>query len=88
MNASTAILNRLSKYCAAGIAAVVPGSSVMTDVIGYENMALGVPIDRLNIKPYLYDFIQSLRSSGQLKVIITRSGLRGAANKSFLQYKG
>lgn len=59
----------------------VPGSTVMTDVIGYESMALGVPIDRPNVKPYLDDFIQSLKSSGQLKAIITRSGLRGVANK-------
>ena len=59
----------------------VSGSSVMPDVIGYESMALGVPIDRPNVKPYLDDFIQSLISSGQLKAIITRSGLRGVANK-------
>lgn len=59
----------------------VPGSSVMSDVIGYESMALGVPIDRPNVKPYLDDFIQSIKSNGQLKAIIARSGLRGVASK-------
>jgi polar amino acid transport system substrate-binding protein len=59
----------------------VPGSSVMSDVIGYESMALGVPIDRPNVKPYLDDFIQALKSNGQLKAIIARSGLRGVSNK-------
>jgi polar amino acid transport system substrate-binding protein len=59
----------------------VPGSSVMSDVIGYESMALGVPIDRPNVKPYLDEFIQSIKHNGQLKAIIARSGLRGVASK-------
>lgn len=59
----------------------VPGSSVMSDVIGYESMALGVPIDRPNVKPYLDDFIQSIKANGQLNSIIARSGLRGVASK-------
>lgn len=59
----------------------VPGSRVMSDVIGYESMALGVPIDRPNVKPYLDDFIRSINNNGQLKAIIVRSGLRGVASK-------
>jgi polar amino acid transport system substrate-binding protein len=59
----------------------VPGSKVMPEVIGYESMALGVPIDRPNVKVELNQFIQSLQSSGQLAVIINRSGLRGVASK-------
>jgi polar amino acid transport system substrate-binding protein len=59
----------------------VPGSSVMPDIIGYESMALGVPIDRPNVKPFLDDFIQSLKSNGQLNSIISRSGLRGVSTK-------
>jgi polar amino acid transport system substrate-binding protein len=56
-----------------------PGSKVMPEVIGYESMALGVPIDRPNVKPELDQFIQSLQASGQLTAIIGRSGLRGVA---------
>lgn len=59
----------------------VPGSSVMSDVIGYESMALGVPIDRPNVKQFLDDFIQSLKNNGQLNSIISRSGLRGVSTK-------
>lgn len=59
----------------------IPGSSIMPNVIGYESMALGVPIDRPNVKPFLDDFIQSLKSSGQLNSIISRSGLRGVSTK-------
>jgi hypothetical protein len=53
----------------------------MPEVIGYESMALGVPIDRPNVKPELDQFIQSLQTSGQLAAIIGRSGLRGVASK-------
>lgn len=59
----------------------VSGSKVMPEVIGYESMALGVPIDRPNVKPELDQFIQSLQTSGQLAAIIGRSGLRGVASK-------
>lgn len=59
----------------------VTGSRVMPEVIGYESMALGVPIDRPNVKPYLDDFIQSIKSNGQLNSIISRSGLRGVTSK-------
>ncbi len=59
----------------------VPGSSVMPEIIGYESMALGVPIDRPNVKPFLNEFIRSLKNSGQLTTIINRSGLRGVATK-------
>ena len=58
-----------------------PGSRVMAEVIGYESIALGVPIDRPNVKSELDRFIQSLQSSGQLTAIINRSGLRGVASK-------
>jgi hypothetical protein len=53
----------------------------MAEVIGYESIALGVPIDRPNVKSELDRFIQSLQSSGQLTAIINRSGLRGVASK-------
>jgi len=56
-----------------------PGSKVMPEIIGYESMALGVPIDRPNVKPELDQFIRSLQASGQLAAIIGRSGLRGVA---------
>lgn len=59
----------------------VPGSKVMPEVIGYESMALGVPIARPNVKPELDQYIQSLQASGQLAVIISKSGLRGVAIK-------
>ena len=56
-----------------------PGSKVMPEIIGYESMALGVPIDRPNVKPELDQFIRSMQASGQLAAIISRSGLRGVA---------
>lgn len=59
----------------------VPGSRVMPEVIGYESMALGVPTNRPDLKPFLNEFIRSLKDSGQLNSIITRSGLRGVATK-------
>ena len=59
----------------------VAGSRVMPEVIGYESMALGVPMDRPNVKPYLDQFVQSLSASGELASIISRSGLRGVASK-------
>lgn len=59
----------------------VPGAKVMPEVIGYESMALGVPIDRPDVKPQLDRFIQSLQASGQLTAIINKSGLRGVASK-------
>jgi hypothetical protein len=40
-----------------------------------------VPIDRPNVKPFLNEYIQSLKNSGQLNTIISRSGLRGVASK-------
>lgn len=57
----------------------VPGSRVMPEVIAYESIALGVPIGRPNVKPYLDQFIQSLQNSGELDIIIRNSGLRGVA---------
>lgn len=57
----------------------IPGSKVMPDVIAYESIALGVPINRPNLKPYLDQFIQTLKLSGQLDAIISGSGLRGVA---------
>ena len=59
----------------------VPGSRVIPEVIGYESMALGVPISRPNVKGFLDEFIQSLKSTGQLNAIIARSGLRGVSTK-------
>jgi polar amino acid transport system substrate-binding protein len=59
----------------------IPGSKVMPEVIGYESMALGVPINRPNVKDFLDEFIQSLKNTGQLDAIITRSGLRGVSAK-------
>lgn len=61
------------------IAASVPGSRVLPDIIGYENLALGTQISRNNASLYLNDFIDKMISSGELKAIIQRSGIQGLA---------
>ena len=59
--------------------ASLPGSKVLPEVIGYEYLALGTPMERADPKKYLDQFVDQMISSGKLKAVIERSGIRGLA---------
>lgn len=61
------------------IASSVPGSRVLPDVIGYENLALGTPIAHQGSTTYLNEFVDQMIASGKLKIFIERSGIQGLA---------
>lgn len=61
------------------MASLVPGSRVLPDVIGYENLALGTPINRQSSTQYLNEFIDQMIATGRLNVFIQRSGIQGLA---------
>lgn len=61
------------------MASSVPGSRVLPDVIGYENLALGTPINRQGSASYLNDFVDQMIATGKLNVFIQRSGIQGLA---------
>jgi len=56
-------------------------AKVLDEVLGYESMALGVPMTRALDTEFLDDFIENLKKSGELQAIIKRSGLRGYAQE-------
>ena len=61
------------------MAAAVPGSKVLPEVIGYEYLALGVPLGRHDSTQYLDAFVDRMISSGKLQSFIQRSGIQGLA---------
>ena len=61
------------------MASSVPGSRVLPDVIGYENLALGTPITRQGSTVYLNEFVDQLVANGRLETFIQRSGIQGLA---------
>jgi polar amino acid transport system substrate-binding protein len=61
------------------MAASVPGSRVLPDVIGYENLALGTPIGRQDSAQYLNAFIDQMFLTKKLNLFIQRSGIQGLA---------
>ena len=63
------------------MAASTPGSRVLPVVIGYENLALGTPLNRANTAEQLNLFIDEMIASGKLQAIIGRSGIQGLATK-------
>ena len=63
------------------LAASIPGSRVLPAVIGYENLALGTPLNRHGTIEQLNLFIDEMTASGKLKAIIERSGIQGLATK-------
>lgn len=63
------------------MASSVPGSRVLPAVIGYENLALGTPLNRANTTEQLNVFVDEMIASGKLKAIIERSGIQGLAAK-------
>jgi len=58
----------------------VPGSRILPGRWGVENLAVAYPKGRAAGAAYLAQFAEQLRASGELKDMIARSGLRGAAN--------
>ena len=61
------------------MASSVPGSRVLPDVIGYENLALGTPLARQETTQYLNHFIDQMISIGRLNLFIQQSGIQGLA---------
>lgn len=61
------------------MAASVPESRVLPDVIGYENLALGTPMGRQGSAEYLNAFVDQIISTGKLSLFIQRSGIQGLA---------
>ena len=61
------------------MASSVPGSRVLPDIVGYENLALGTPIARQGSTAYLNDFVDQLVANRKLKTFIQRSGIQGLA---------
>jgi polar amino acid transport system substrate-binding protein len=55
----------------------IDGSRVLPEVIGYENIALGVPWAQQDRVSQLNQFVDQIISSGKLTEIIRRSGTRG-----------
>ena len=61
------------------MASSIPGSRVLPEVIGYENLALGTPMERQSSGEYLNDFVDQMISTGELNLFIQRSGIQGLA---------
>jgi polar amino acid transport system substrate-binding protein len=59
----------------------LPGSKVLPGSIAMESIALGVPINRPDLRSLLNQFHQSLEASGELKEIVVKSGMRGVLLK-------
>ena len=59
----------------------VPGSRVLPGSIALENIALGVPISRPDLRPVLNRYYESIQASGELNAIIARSGMRGTVKR-------
>ncbi len=55
------------------------GSRILSGTLGYENFALGVPLGREEVIPYLNGFIDRMNASGRMAEIIKFSGIRGVA---------
>jgi len=55
----------------------VSGSKVLPESIGYENIALGVPLEQASKVSQLNEFIDQIIQSGKLAEIIGHSGTRG-----------
>jgi polar amino acid transport system substrate-binding protein len=62
------------------LAGQVSGSRVLPGRWGVENLAIAYPKGREAAAAYMAQFAEELRGSGQLKDMIARAGLRGAAN--------
>jgi polar amino acid transport system substrate-binding protein len=58
----------------------VPGVRVLDGRWGLEHMAIAIPKGRAAALPFVTEFGEQMRSSGRLKTIVDRAGLRGTAN--------
>jgi polar amino acid transport system substrate-binding protein len=55
----------------------ISDSKVLPEIIGYENIALGVPMEQSSKVGQLNEFLDQIIQSGKLAEIIQRSGTRG-----------
>jgi polar amino acid transport system substrate-binding protein len=62
------------------LAGNVPGSRVLPGRWGVENLAIAYPKGRAAAAPYYAQFAREVKDSAELKDMIARAGLRGAAN--------
>jgi polar amino acid transport system substrate-binding protein len=58
----------------------LPGSQVLAEKWGLENLAIAVPKGREAGMAYLRQFALNVGQSGELQSMITRSGLRGTVS--------
>jgi polar amino acid transport system substrate-binding protein len=58
----------------------VPQSRILDGRWGLEHMAIAIPKGRASALPYLNRFADEMRTSGRLKAILARAGLRGTAD--------
>jgi polar amino acid transport system substrate-binding protein len=58
----------------------VPGARVLDGRWGLEHMAIAIPKGRAAALPFVTAFGEQMRSSGRLKAIVDRAGLRGTAD--------
>jgi polar amino acid transport system substrate-binding protein len=58
----------------------VPDSRVLDGRWGLEHMAIAIPKGRAAALPFVTAFGEQMRSSGRLKAIVERAGLRGTAD--------
>lgn len=56
----------------------LPGARILDGRWGLEHMAIAIPKGRESSLPYLNSFAKTVKSNGQLKEIIDRSGLKGS----------
>ncbi len=56
----------------------LPGARILDGRWGLEHMAIAIPKGRESSLPYLDSFARTVKSNGQLKGIIDRSGLKGS----------
>jgi polar amino acid transport system substrate-binding protein len=57
----------------------LPSSRILEGRWGVESMAIAIPKGRDAAMPWLRQFAQELRASGQLQAMVARAGLRGTA---------
>jgi polar amino acid transport system substrate-binding protein len=58
----------------------VPGSRVLDGRWGLEHMAIAIPKGRTAALPFLGRFADDMRTSGRLKAMLARAGLRGTTD--------
>ena len=58
---------------------VVPGSKVLSDVIGYESMSIGIAKEKSALIPKINAWVKKMNTAGAIEPMVKRAGLRGVA---------